>query len=111
LHSHQIAVGLEKANPAALIEAEKENLCKQIARINDNIASHAGFVERLMRQVKTLEQKEKELTARVAANKAAEFELKSSLQICVLIVWNSSATWLASDRFPALILTAICTRI
>jgi phage shock protein A len=60
--------GIEKANPAALIEAEKENLRKQIARFNDNLATHAGFVERLMRQVKNLEAKEKELTARIAAN-------------------------------------------
>jgi phage shock protein A len=60
--------GLEKANPKALIEAEKENLRLQIARFNDALATHAGFVERLMRQIKNLEQKEKELTARVAAN-------------------------------------------
>lgn len=60
--------GIEKANPAALIEAEKENLRKQIARFNDNLANHAGFIERLMRQVRNLEAKEKELTARIAAN-------------------------------------------
>lgn len=60
--------GVEKSNPAALIEAEKENLRKQIARFNDNLSTHAGFVERLIRQIKNLEQKEKELTARVAAN-------------------------------------------
>lgn len=60
--------GLERANPRALIEAEKENLRKQIARFNDNLSTHAGFVERLMRQVKSLEQKERELTAKVAAN-------------------------------------------
>jgi len=60
--------GLEKANPKALIEAEKENLRQQISRFNDALATHAGFVERLMRQIKNLEQKEKELTARVAAN-------------------------------------------
>ncbi len=59
---------LEKSNPRALIEVEKENLRKQIAQFNDNLATHAGFVERLMRQIKTLEKKEKELTARVAAN-------------------------------------------
>ena len=41
--------GLEKANPRALIEAEKENLRQQISRFNDNLANHAGFVERLMR--------------------------------------------------------------
>ncbi len=60
--------GIEKSNPKALIEAEKENLRKQIARFNDSLAQHAGFIERLMRQIKTLEQKEKELTARIAAN-------------------------------------------
>jgi phage shock protein A len=60
--------GIEKQNPRALIEAEKENLRQQMARFNDNLATHAGFVERLMRQIKNLEQKEKELTARVAAN-------------------------------------------
>jgi phage shock protein A len=60
--------GLEKQNPKALIEAEKENLRKQIGRFNDNLATHAGFVERLMRQIKNLEQKEKELTAKIAAN-------------------------------------------
>ena len=60
--------GLERENPRALIEAEKENLRKQIGIFNDNLASQAGFIERLMRQVKNLEQKEKELTARIAAN-------------------------------------------
>jgi phage shock protein A len=60
--------GIEKANPRALIEAEKENLRNQIARFNDNLATHAGFVERLLRQVKSLEAKEKETTARISAN-------------------------------------------
>lgn len=60
--------GIEKANPRALIEAEKENLRKQIARFNDNLANHAGFVERLMRQVKNLETQERELASKAAAN-------------------------------------------
>ena len=60
--------GIEKSNPRALIEVEKENLRKQIAIFNDNLATHAGFVERLMRQIKTLERKEKEMTAKTAAN-------------------------------------------
>jgi len=59
---------VERQNPQALIEVEKENLRTQIARFNDNLATHAGFIERLMRQVKGLEQKEKELTARTAAH-------------------------------------------
>ncbi len=60
--------GIEKQNPQALIEVEKENLRTQIGRFNDNLSTHAGFIERLMRQVKGLEQKEKELTARTSAN-------------------------------------------
>jgi phage shock protein A len=60
--------GIEKQNPRALIEAEKENLRQQIARFNDNLASHAGFCERLVRQVKNLESQEKDLAAKAAAN-------------------------------------------
>ncbi len=60
--------GLEKANPRALIEAEKENLRKQIARFNDNLANHAGFVERLMRQTKNFEKQEQDLAAKAAAH-------------------------------------------
>jgi len=60
--------GIEKANPRALIEAEKENLRLQIARFNDNLATHAGFVERLMRQIKDQEKQEQDLAAKTAAH-------------------------------------------
>jgi phage shock protein A len=60
--------GIERQNPRALIEAEKENLRKQIARFNDNLANHAGFCERLMRQIKNLEGQERDLAAKAAAN-------------------------------------------
>ncbi|MEW6336335.1 MAG: PspA/IM30 family protein [Acidobacteriota bacterium] len=60
--------GLERQNPRALIEAEKENLRQQIARFNENLAAHAGFCERLMRQVKNLEAQERDLAAKAAAN-------------------------------------------
>jgi len=60
--------GLERQNPRALIEAEKENLRQQIARFNENLAGHAGFCERLLRQVKNLETQEKDLAAKAAAN-------------------------------------------
>jgi phage shock protein A len=60
--------GLERQNPRALIEAEKENLRKQIARFNDNLATHAGFCERLLRQVKNLETQDRDLAAKAAAN-------------------------------------------
>jgi len=74
--------GLERSNPQALIEAEKENLRKQIARFNDNLATQAGFVERLGRQVKILEQKERENTARIAANlKAGNREIAGQIAL------------------------------
>ena len=60
--------GLEKQNPRALIEAEKENLRKQIARFNESLVTHAGFCERLMRQIKNLESMERDLAAKAAAN-------------------------------------------
>jgi phage shock protein A len=60
--------GMEKANPKALLEVEKENLRKQIARFNESLATHAGFCERLMRQVKNLENQERDLAAKAAAH-------------------------------------------
>ncbi len=60
--------GLERQNPKALLEVEKENLRKQVARFNDNLATHAGFCERLMRQVKSLEEQERDLSAKAAAH-------------------------------------------
>jgi len=77
--------GIEKTNPQLLIEAEKENLRKQLARFNDNLATHAGFVERLMRQIKSLEQREKELLAKTSAhlkagNRAVAGQLAMELQ-------------------------------
>jgi len=60
--------GIEKSNPEALLEVEKENLRKQIARYNDGLASHAGLCERLMTQVKKLEADERDLRARTSAN-------------------------------------------
>ena len=47
--------GLERQNPEALLEVEKENLRRQIANYNQGLAAHAGLCERLMTQVKRLE--------------------------------------------------------
>jgi phage shock protein A len=58
---------LEKANPEALLEIEKENLRKQIAQYNQGLASHAGMCERLISQVKRLEADERELRAQAGA--------------------------------------------
>lgn len=59
--------GLERANPEALLEVEKENLRKQIAQYNQGLASHAGLCERLISQVKRLESEERDLRARTSA--------------------------------------------
>jgi phage shock protein A len=60
--------GMEKRNPEALLEVEKENLRNQIAQYNQGLAAHAGLAERLMTQVKRGEREEQELRARVTAN-------------------------------------------
>lgn len=60
--------GLERQNPEALLEVEKENLRKQIANYNQGLAAHAGLCERLMTQVKKLESDERDLRAKATAN-------------------------------------------
>jgi phage shock protein A len=59
--------GLEKQNPEALLEVERENLRKQIAQYNQGLAAHAGLCERLITQVKKLEVEERELRAKTTA--------------------------------------------
>jgi phage shock protein A len=71
--------GLERQNPRALIEAEKENLRQQIGRFNENLANHAGFCERLLRQVKNLETQEREYAANLKVgnrNAAGQYALQ-----------------------------------
>jgi phage shock protein A len=60
--------GLERQNPEALLEVEKENLRKQIAQYNTGLASHAGLCERLMTQIRKLETEQRDLRARTSAN-------------------------------------------
>ncbi|MAS96857.1 MAG: hypothetical protein CMO55_27010 [Verrucomicrobiales bacterium] len=60
--------GLEKQNPEALLEVEKENLRKQISEYNKGLAAHAGLCERLMSQVKREEKEVQELTAKARAH-------------------------------------------
>jgi len=60
--------GLERQNPEALLEVETENLRKQIAQYNQGLASHAGLCERLMSQVRKLEDEERDLKAKTSAN-------------------------------------------
>ena len=59
---------VERQNPEALLELEKENLRKQIANFNQGLATHAGLAERLIGQVRKLESDQKDLRAKAAAN-------------------------------------------
>ena len=60
--------GLERKNPEALLEVEKENLREQIGKYNKSLAAHAGMCERLISQVRKLEEEEQELRAKTAAH-------------------------------------------
>lgn len=74
--------GLEKKNPEALLENEKENLRKQIAEFNKGLAAHAGLVERLISRVKKLNKEEDELRAKTVANlKAGNRQLAGELAL------------------------------
>ncbi len=59
---------LERQNPEALLEVEKENLRKQIGNYNQGLASHAGMCERLMAQVRKLEVDERDFRAKASAH-------------------------------------------
>ncbi|MCW8130418.1 MAG: PspA/IM30 family protein [Planctomycetota bacterium] len=77
--------GMERRNPEALLEVEKENLREQIAKYNQGLASHAGLCERLMTQIKKLEAEERDLRAKTTAhlkagNKAAAGQYALRLQ-------------------------------
>lgn len=60
--------GLERSNPEALLETEKENLRKQISNYNEGLAAHAGLCERLMTQIRKLEVEERDLRAKATGN-------------------------------------------
>jgi len=60
--------GLERQNPEALLEVEQENLRKQIGQYNTGLATHAGLCERLISQVRQLENEQRDLRAKATAN-------------------------------------------
>ena len=60
--------GIERKNPEALLEVEKENLRKQISEYNQGLASHAALCERLMTQSKKEGKEITELTAKATAH-------------------------------------------
>ena len=59
---------VERQNPEALLQLEKENLRKQIGNFNQGLASHAGLAERLMGQVRKLESDQNDLRAKASAH-------------------------------------------
>ena len=74
--------GVERRNPEALLEVERENLRVQIAQYNQGLAAHAGLAERLISQVKKLESEEQEVRARTTANlRAGNRELAGELAL------------------------------
>jgi phage shock protein A len=60
--------GLERKNPEALLDVEKENLREQISKYNTGLAGHAALCERLISQTRALETEEKDLHAKVLAH-------------------------------------------
>ena len=74
--------GIERKNPEALLEVEKENLRKQISEFNKGLATHAALVEKLISQTKRLDKEETELRAKTAANlKAGNRKLAGELAL------------------------------
>lgn len=72
--------GIEKRNPEALLDVEKENLRKQISEFNKGLATHAALVEKLISQTKKLDREETELRAKTTANlKAGNRQLAGEL--------------------------------
>ncbi len=72
--------GIEKRNPEALLDVEKENLREQISQFNQGLATHAALVEKLISQTKKLDKEETELRAKTTANlKAGNRKLAGEL--------------------------------
>ena len=74
--------GIEKRNPEALLDVEKENLRKQISEFNKGLATNAALVEKLMSQTKKLNTEERELRAKTTAHlKAGNREMAGELAV------------------------------
>jgi phage shock protein A len=64
---HLFTTALEKRNPEVLLALEQENLRKQIGNYNLGLSTHAGLCERLVTQVKRLENEERSVRAQTTA--------------------------------------------
>jgi len=60
--------GIERRNPEALLDVEKENLRKEIANYNQGLAAHAGMCEELMAKVTKLTTEQTDLRAKTTAH-------------------------------------------
>ena len=60
---HLFTTALEERNPEVLLGLEQENLRKQLGNYNRGLSAHAGLCERLITQVKRLENEERSLRA------------------------------------------------
>ncbi len=82
----------ERQNPEALLEVEKENLRKHIARYNQGLATHAALCEQLMTQVKNQEREEVEYRAQTTANlKAGNRERAAQIALQLQAVTSNLA--------------------
>lgn len=59
---------VERDNPEVLLENERENLRTQMGRFNEGLVSHAALCERLIQQVRKLEEEERDLHSRITAH-------------------------------------------
>ena len=86
---------VERDNPEALLENEKEALREQLARFNQGLVSHAAMCERLIRQVEKLGEDQNDLELRTranlqAGNRSTAAELALRLQaVCRELAENS----------------------
>ena len=84
--------GMEKTNPEALLEVEKEHLREQLAKYNQGLASHAALCENLMNQVKNLETQETDLRAKTTAHlRAGNREIAGQYALQLQTVTNQLA--------------------
>ena len=84
--------GMERQNPEALLEVEKEHLREQIARYNQGLASHAALCENLMTQIKREEAEEQDLRAKTSVHlRAGNREVASQYALRLQTVTNELA--------------------
>jgi phage shock protein A len=101
---HLFTAALEERNPEALLGLEQENLRKQLGNYNRGLSTHASLCERLITQVKRLENEERSLRVQTAAllrggkrQKAAAlpFDCRPSS----VISWEAAPSWRAQKKF------------